>query len=56
MCRSSEEMLEKIAELECSQRQQRDLITEMTHWLDVADDDMAQMNLKNTALTKQVKE
>ncbi|XP_067455545.1 protein KASH5-like [Thunnus thynnus] len=49
------EMLEKIAELDYSQSQLRELNTEMRHWLDVADDDMAVLRSDNTALRKQVK-
>eukprot|EP00064_Thunnus_orientalis_P022748 superscaffoldBa00007954_g22964 len=53
--RTPKEMLEKIAELDYSQSQLRELNTEMRHWLDVADDDMAVLRSDNTALRKQVK-
>ncbi|XP_039975988.1 cytospin-A-like [Xiphias gladius] len=49
------EMLDKIAELDYSQSQLRDLNTEMRHWLDVADDDMAALRSENVGLRKQVK-
>ncbi|XP_071313513.1 protein KASH5-like [Trachinotus anak] len=49
------EMLEKIAELDYSQSQLRDLNTEMRHWLEVADDDVAALRSENVALRKQVK-
>ena len=55
LCRTPKEMLEKIAELDYSQSQLRELNTEMRHWLDVADDDMAVLRSDNTALRKQVK-
>lgn len=48
-------MLEKIAELDYSQSQLRDLNAEMRHWLDVADDEMAVLRSENTAFRKQVK-
>lgn len=48
-------MLDKIAELDYSQSQLRDLNTEMRHWLDVADDDMAALRSENVGLRKQVK-
>ncbi len=48
-------MVEKIAELEYSQSQLRDLNAEMRHWLDVADDEMAMLRSENDTLTKQVK-
>ncbi|XP_044061146.1 GRIP1-associated protein 1-like isoform X1 [Siniperca chuatsi] len=49
------EMLEKIAELDYSQSQLRDLNAEMRRWLDVADDDMAVLRSENATLRKQVK-
>lgn len=49
-------MLEKIAELDYSQSQLRELNAEMRHWLDVADDDMAVLRSENLSLKKQVKE
>ncbi|XP_026187024.1 BICD family-like cargo adapter 1 [Mastacembelus armatus] len=52
---SAKEMLEKIAELHYSQSQLRELNTEMRHWLDVADDDMAMLRSENTTLRKQAK-
>ena len=55
MCRSPKEMLEKIAELDYSQSQLRDLNTEMRHWLDVADDEIAVLRSENANLRKQVK-
>ncbi|KAG7230400.1 hypothetical protein INR49_024506 [Caranx melampygus] len=48
-------MLEKIAELDYSQSQLKELNAEMRRWLDVADDDMAVLRSENTALRKQVK-
>lgn len=48
-------MLEKIAELDYSQSQLRDLNAEMRHWLDVADDEVAMLRSENTSLRKQVK-
>ncbi|XP_032411561.1 abnormal long morphology protein 1-like [Xiphophorus hellerii] len=50
------DMLEKIAELDYSQSQLRELNTEMRHWLDVADDDMAVLRSENASLRKQVKD
>ncbi|XP_023144910.2 uncharacterized protein LOC111581122 isoform X1 [Amphiprion ocellaris] len=52
---SQMEMLEKIAELDYSQSQLKDLNTEMRRWLEFADDDMAVLRSENSALTKQVK-
>ncbi|XP_041846804.1 centrosomal protein of 290 kDa-like isoform X2 [Melanotaenia boesemani] len=52
---SPKEMLEKIAELDYSQCQLRDLNAEMRHWLDIADDDIATLRSENTTLQKQVK-
>ncbi|GLD70275.1 golgin subfamily A member 6C-like isoform X1 [Lates japonicus] len=52
--RTSKEMLEKIAELDYSQSQLRDLNAQMRHWLDVADEDMAVLRSENVALRKQV--
>ncbi|XP_073342661.1 uncharacterized protein [Pagrus major] len=49
------EMLEKIAELEYSQSQLRDLNGEMRRWLDVADDEVAVLRSDNADLRKQVK-
>ncbi|XP_056239179.1 girdin-like isoform X2 [Seriola aureovittata] len=49
------EMLEKIAELDYSQSQLKELNTEMRHWLDVADEDMAALRSENVTLRKQVK-
>nr|XP_020447757.1 polyamine-modulated factor 1-binding protein 1-like isoform X2 [Monopterus albus] len=49
------EMLERIAELDYSQNQLRDLNAEMRRWLDVADDDMAALRLENADLRKQTK-
>ncbi|XP_018554873.2 kinectin [Lates calcarifer] len=51
---TSKEMLEKIAELDYNQSQLRDLNTQMRHWLDVADEDMAVLRSENVALRKQV--
>lgn len=48
-------MLEKIAELEYSQSQLRDLNAEMRHWLDAADDEVAMLRLENASFRKQVK-
>lgn len=48
-------MQEKIAELDYSQSQLRDLNAEMRHWLDVADDEVAVLRTENTHLRKQVK-
>lgn len=48
-------MLEKIAELDHSQNQLRDLNAEMRHWLDVADDEVAMLRSENVSLRKQVK-
>lgn len=48
-------MFEKIAELDYSQGQLRDLNSEMRHWLDVADDEMAVLRSENASLRKQVK-
>lgn len=48
-------MLQKIAELDYSQSQLRDLNAEMRHWLDAADDEMAVLRSENAALRKQVK-
>ncbi|XP_007550426.1 GRIP1-associated protein 1-like [Poecilia latipinna] len=50
------DMLEKIAELDYSQSQLRELNTEMRHWLEVADDDMAVLRSENASLRKQVKD
>ncbi|CAK6971972.1 uncharacterized protein LOC122990174 [Scomber scombrus] len=50
------ELMEKIAELDYSQSQLRDLNIEMRRWLDVADDDMVVLRSENTALRKQVKD
>ncbi|XP_035983674.1 protein Hook homolog 3 isoform X2 [Fundulus heteroclitus] len=50
------DMLEKIAELDHSQSQLRELNAEMRHWLDVADDDMAGLRSENADLRKQVKD
>lgn len=55
VCRTAKEMLEKIAELEYSQSQLRDLNTEMRHWLDVADDEVAMLRSDNASFRKQVK-
>ncbi|KAM3612072.1 uncharacterized protein V6R79_002240 [Siganus canaliculatus] len=49
------EMLEKIAELDYSQSQLRNLNAEMRHWLDAADAEMAMLRSDNTTLRKQVK-
>ncbi|KAM8732520.1 uncharacterized protein AB9X84_024528 [Acanthopagrus schlegelii] len=49
------EMLEKIAELEYSQSQLRDLNAEMRHWLDAADDEVAMLRSENASFRKQVK-
>jgi len=46
---------ERIAELEYSLNQQKDLTTKMRHWLDVADDDVALLRSENTILKKKVK-
>ena len=56
VCRTPKELMEKIAELDYSQSQLRDLNIEMRRWLDVADDDMVVLRSENTALRKQVKE
>lgn len=48
-------MLEKLAELNHSQSQLKELNAEMRSWLDVADDDMAVLRSENMALRKQVK-
>ncbi|XP_065815131.1 protein KASH5-like [Labrus bergylta] len=48
-------MLEKIAELDYSQSQLRELNVKMRLWLDVADDDMAALRSENSALNQQVK-
>ncbi|KAK2849040.1 hypothetical protein Q5P01_008874 [Channa striata] len=50
------EILEKMTELEYSLRQQRNLNAEMRHWLDIADDDIAQLRSENAALKKKVKD
>ncbi|XP_030000909.1 kinectin-like [Sphaeramia orbicularis] len=52
----STEMLEKIAELDHSRNQLRELNSEMRRWLDVADEDMAVLRSENSALKKQVKD
>ncbi|KAM6923950.1 uncharacterized protein FYW49_006374 [Xenentodon cancila] len=52
---SPKEMLEKIAELDYSQSQLRDLNAEMRHWLDVADDEVAMLRTENATLRKHVK-
>ncbi|MED6256580.1 hypothetical protein ATANTOWER_029477 [Ataeniobius toweri] len=49
-------MLDKIAELDYSGNQLRELNAEMRHWLDVADDDMAVLRSENANLRKQVKD
>lgn len=49
-------MLEKIAELDHSKNQLKELNTEMRQWLDAADEDMAVLRSENTLLKKQVKE
>lgn len=54
-CRTAEEMLDKIAELDYSQNQMKEQNTEMRRWLDAADDDMAVLRSENMALRKQVK-
>ncbi|XP_035505334.2 uncharacterized protein LOC118319224 [Scophthalmus maximus] len=48
------EMLQKIAELDYSQSQLKELNTAMRQWLDVADDDMAALRSENVALRRQV--
>ncbi|XP_008278572.1 protein KASH5-like [Stegastes partitus] len=52
---SPKEMLEKIAELDYSQSQLKDLNAKMRHWLDVADDDIAVLRSENATLRKQLK-
>lgn len=49
------EMLEKMAELDYSRGQLKDLNTKMRHWLDVADNEMAVLRSENTFLKTQVK-
>ncbi|MED6272790.1 hypothetical protein CHARACLAT_000327, partial [Characodon lateralis] len=53
---SRKDMLDKIAELDYSGNQLRELNAEMRHWLDVADDDMAVLRSENANLRKQVKD
>lgn len=53
--RTPKDMLEKIAELDYSQSQLRDVNAEMRHWLDVADDEVAVLRTENAHLRKQVK-
>lgn len=53
--RTPKDMLEKIAELDYSQSQLRDLNAEMRHWMDVADDEVAVLRTENAHLRKQVK-
>lgn len=48
-------MLEKIAELDYSQNQLRDMNSAMRNWLDAAEDDIAVLRSENAALRKQVK-
>ncbi|KAG7518545.1 hypothetical protein JOB18_036720 [Solea senegalensis] len=48
-------MLEKIAELDYSQSQLRDMNSVMRDWLDVAEDEVAMLRSENVALRKQVK-
>lgn len=52
--RTPKEMLQKIAELDYSQSQLKELNTAMRQWLDVADDDMAALRSENVALRRQV--
>lgn len=49
-------MREKVAELEYRLNQERDLLANMRHWLDVADEDMAVVRSENDTLRKQMKE
>ncbi|XP_058505262.1 coiled-coil domain-containing protein 14-like [Solea solea] len=49
------DMLEKIAELDYSQSQLRDMNSVMRDWLDVAEDEVAMLRSENVALRKQVK-
>ncbi|XP_016894736.1 coiled-coil domain-containing protein 14-like isoform X2 [Cynoglossus semilaevis] len=49
------DMLEKIAELDYSQNQLRDMNSAMRNWLDAAEDDIAVLRSENAALRKQVK-
>ncbi|KAF3693968.1 Sodium/potassium/calcium exchanger 3 [Channa argus] len=50
------EVLEKMTELEYSLHHQRNLNAEMRLWLDIADDDIAQLRSENAALKKKVKD
>ncbi|XP_010747982.2 coiled-coil domain-containing protein 14 [Larimichthys crocea] len=54
--KTSEEMLEKIAELEYSQNMLRDLNAQMRHWLEVADEELAMLRSENATLKKQLKD
>ncbi|XP_029918214.1 dynactin subunit 1-like isoform X2 [Myripristis murdjan] len=48
-------MSEKIAELDHSQSQLRKLNVDMRHWLEVADDEVAQLRMENEVLSNKVK-
>nr|XP_046263116.1 uncharacterized protein LOC124068724 isoform X2 [Scatophagus argus] len=49
------ELLERIAELDYSKSQLRDLNAEMRHWLDLADDEVTTLRSENDRLRQQVK-
>lgn len=50
LCRTQEEMLSKIAELNHSSTQLKDLNTSMMQWLDAAENEIVTLNSDNKSL------